>query len=127
MRVSLPGLSASMRRVLAIGGSVVAGLVGWFLAASYLFVAMAELQGLLDRPWLAWWLYAANSPDGWTWTLLAMSGALPLVLVAAGAFAVWRLLRRTHEVLRRPLYGDSQWASEPEMLSAGIKQSRSPY
>jgi hypothetical protein len=46
---------------------------------------------------------------------------------AAGiALAAWQLTRGFYSSVK-PLYGASAWASEAEMLSAGIKQSRSPY
>jgi hypothetical protein len=112
-----------MRRaaVVAIGTAVGAGLIGWSVAASYLFVAMAGLSGLLERPWLAWWLYAANTPDGWTVALLAVSASLPLAFAAA-----WRLTGGFYRSVR-PLYGASEWASDADQQSASIKQSRSPF
>jgi hypothetical protein len=118
-----------MRRVavVAIATAVGAGLTGWFIAASYLFVATAGLSGLLARPWLAWWLYATNSPDGWTVTLLAASGAIPLVFVAGGAVAVWRVRSAFRRAFPRPLYGDSAWASEAEQRQGSITQTRTPF
>ena len=98
----LAGLSAMKR------GGVPARrrrLAGWTVAASYLFVQLAGLGGKLARPWLAWWLYASNSPDGWTVTLLAASAALPLVLVAAATFAIWRLRSAVQQgVPRAPVW-----------------------
>lgn len=124
---SLPGL-AVMRRVavvaIAIAGG--AGLSGWFIAASYLFVAMAGLSGMLERPWLAWWLYATNTPDGWTVALLAVSASLPLAFAAGITLATWRLTRGFYSSVR-PLYGASEWASDADQQSASIKQSRSPF
>ena len=118
----LTGLSA-----MKCGGVLAVALAGWTAAASYLFVQFGGLGGKLARPWLAWWLYASNSPDGWTVTLLAASAALPLVLVAAATFAIWRLRSAYDRTFPRPLYGDSTWATDSEKQSAGIKQSRSPF
>ena len=57
---------------------------------------------------------------------LGGSAALPLVFAAGIALAAWQLTRGFYSSVK-PLYGASAWASEAEMLSAGIKQSRSPF
>lgn len=119
-----------MRRTLAIGSSIVAGLAGWTVIASYLFVAVAGLSGMLERPWLAWWLYAANSPDGWTTALLVVAAALPLAIVVGAAYRL-NLLRFIPGWFARPapqaLYGDSRFATEADQRKGGISQSRSPF
>ena len=68
-----------MKRVPVAAGVLLGGFAGWTVAASFLFVQFGGLGGKLDQPWLAWWLYAVSSPDGWTVALLAASAALPLV------------------------------------------------
>ena len=122
---SLPGHSAT-RRAGKPAAIALCAVAGWSVVASYLFVTMAGLSGLLARPWLAWWLYAANSSDGWTVTLLAVSGALPM---AAAAAAVWRLRAVYRRAFPRtaPLYGDSSWASEADQRQSSIKQTSSPF
>lgn len=113
-----------MRRAAVWSCVGVGGLAAWLLAASCLFVHFGGLSGMLGRPWMAWWDYAANSPDGWTATLLAASGVLPLVLMAGVALAAWRLRRRFPGALGRPLYGDSQWATDAEMRAGGLRRIR---
>jgi hypothetical protein len=115
-----------VKRVPVAAGVLLGGFAGWTVAASFLFVQFGGLGGQLDQPWLAWWLYAVSSPDGWTVALLAATAGLPLVLAAGIALAAWQLTRGFYSSVK-PLYGASAWASEAEMLSAGIKQSRSPY
>jgi hypothetical protein len=106
-----------MMRVAAVGCSALAAaLAAWFVAASYLFVALGRLD--IDQPWCAWWLYANNQPDAWTLLLLAVSAIIPLFVTGAVLTAVWRLIGAR---LRRPLYGNSTWATDAEMRSCGIR------
>ena len=102
-----------MIRAIAVGLSA---LAAWFVAASYLFVALGRLD--IDQPWCAWWLYATDQPDIWTRLLLGVSAILPLFVAAAVLTAVWRLIGSR---LRRPLYGDSAWATDAEMRACGIR------
>ena len=102
-----------MIRAVAIG---VSALAAWFVAASYLFVALGRLD--IDQPWRAWWLYANNQPDTWTLLLLAVSAIIPLFVAGAVLTAVWRLIGTR---LRRPLYGNSAWATDAEMRACGIR------
>lgn len=101
---------------------LVASIAGWTVIASYLFVSMAGISGLLERPWLAWWLYVANSPDAWTVMLLVASGAVPLVLAAGIAYR----FRMFFGVRPPGLYGNSKWATERDMADSGIVTSRKP-
>ena len=107
--VSEPPGSSAMKRVPVAAGVLVGGVAGWTVAASYLFVQFGGLGGKLERPWLAWWLYAANSPDGWTVALLAASAALPLVFGrrhrSRGMAAHQGLLQQRQAALRRQRVG----------------------
>jgi hypothetical protein len=115
-----------MKRAALVAAVLVGSIIGWTVVASYLFVTVAGLSGKLDHPWLAWWLYAANGPDGWTVALLAASGVVPPVLVAGVAYRLRMFSgRRFNGGLPRPLYGNSTWATDAEMRAGGIKQVRS--
>jgi hypothetical protein len=106
-----------MTRVAAVVCSALAAaLAAWFVAASYLFVALGRLD--IDQPWRAWWLYATNQPDAWTLLLLAVSAIIPLFVAGAVLTAAWRLIGTR---LRRPLYGNSAWATDAEMRACGIR------
>ena len=106
-----------MIRAVAIGVSALAAaLAAWFVAASYLFVALGRLD--IDQPWCAWWLYATGQPDTWTLLLLTVSAIIPLLVAGGALTAVWRLIGTR---LRRPLYGNSAWATDAEMRSCGIR------
>ncbi len=108
-----------MIRTSAVALSAVAAvLVAWLIAASYVFVALGRLD--IDQPWFAWWLYANYQPDLWTLCLLAVSAILPAVVACAVLIALWRGLGAR---LRRPLYGNSVWATDAEMRSGGIRSS----
>jgi hypothetical protein len=98
--------------------AVAAALVAWLIAASYVFVALGRLD--IDQPWLAWWLYATDQPDLWTLCLLVVSAIIPAVAACAVLVALWRGLGAR---LRRPLYGNSAWATDGEMRSGGIRSS----
>ena len=99
-----------------------AGILVWMMAASYLFLALGGID--IDQPWVAWWLYATDQPDTWTVCLLLLSAALP----ALAAFAALMAMRRTlNGWLRRPLYGNSAWATDTERRSGGIRSSRSLF
>jgi hypothetical protein len=102
-----------MIRAVAIG---VSALAAWFVAASYLFVALGRLD--IDQPWRAWWLYATGQPDTWTLLLLTVSAIIPLFVAGGALTAVWRLIGTR---LRRPLYGNSAWATDAEMRACGIR------
>ena len=125
-QVFLPARSLSREARPVAAGVLLGGFAGWTAAASSLFVQFGGLGGKLDQPWLAWWLYAVNSPDGWTVALLAASAALPLVFVAAATFAIWRLRSAYDRTFPRPLMGTAR-GPDSEKQSAGIKQSRSPF
>jgi len=106
-----------MTRAAAVGlSALAAAFAAWFVAASYLFVALGRLD--IDQPWRAWWLYATNQPDAWTLLLLAVSAIIPLIVAGAVLTAVWRLIGTR---LRRPLYGNSAWATDAEMRACGIR------
>jgi len=106
-------------RTIAVALSAVAGaLAAWLVAASYLFVALGRLD--LDQPWLAWWLYATHRPDLWTRGLLAVSAITPAIVTCAAFIALWRAVGARR---RRPLYGNSAWATDAEMRSGGIRPS----
>ena len=106
-------------RTIAVALSAIAGaLAAWLVAASYLFVALGRLD--LDQPWLAWWLYATHRPDLWTRGLLAVSAITPAIVTCAAFIALWRAVGAR---LRRPLYGNSAWATDAEMRSGGIRPS----
>ena len=108
-----------MIRTIAVALSAVAGaLAAWLVAASYLFVALGRLD--LDQPWLAWWLYATHRPDLWTRCLLAVSAITPAIVTCAAFIALWCAVGAR---LRRPLYGNSAWATDAEMRSGGIRPS----
>ena len=108
-----------MIRTIAVALSAVAGaLAAWLVAASYLFVALGRLD--LDQPWLAWWLYATHRPDLWTRGLLAVSAITPAIVTCAAFIALWRAVGARR---RRPLYGNSAWATDAEMRSGGIRPS----
>jgi hypothetical protein len=106
-----------MTRAAAVGlSALAAALAAWFVAASYLFVALGRLD--IDQPWRAWWLYATDQPDTWTLLLLAVSAIIPLFVAGAVLTAAWRLIGTK---LRRPLYGNSAWATNAEMRACGIR------
>ena len=106
-----------MTRAAAVGlSALAAALAAWFVAASYLFVALGRLD--IDQPWRAWWLYATDQPDTWTLLLLAASAIIPLLVAGAVLTAAWRLIGTR---LRRPLYGNSAWATDAEMRTCGIR------
>jgi hypothetical protein len=106
-----------MTRAAAVGlSALAAALAAWFVAASYLFVALGRLD--IEQPWRAWWLYAPNQPDTWTLWLLAVSAIIPLFVTGAVLTSVWRLIGTR---LRRPLYGNSAWATDAEMRFCGIR------
>jgi hypothetical protein len=106
-----------MMRAAAIGiTALAAALVAWLVTASYIFVAIGRLD--IDQPWLAWWLYATDQPDAWTLLLLAVSAIIPPFVMGAVLTALWRLIGNR---LRRPLYGNSAWATDAEMRSCGIR------
>jgi hypothetical protein len=106
-----------MTRAAAIGlSALAAALAAWFVAASYLFVALGRLD--IDQPWRAWWLYATAQPDTWTLLLLAVSAIIPLFVMGAVLTGVWQ---RIGTRLRRPLYGNSAWATDAEMRASGIR------
>ena len=108
-----------MIRTIAVAlSAVAAALAAWLVAASYLFVALGRLD--LDQPWLAWWLYATHRPDLWTRCLLAVSAITPAIVTCAAFIALWRAVGAR---LRRPLYGNSAWATVAEMRSGGIRPS----
>jgi hypothetical protein len=101
-----------MTRAAAVGlSALAAALAAWFVAASYLFVALGRLD--IDQPWLAWWLYATDLPDTWTLLLLAVSAIFPLFVAGAVLTAVWQLIGTRH--------GNSAWATDAEMCSCGIR------
>jgi hypothetical protein len=108
-----------IRTIAVVLAAVAATLGAWFVAASYLFVALGRLD--IDQPWLAWWLYATHRPDLWTRCLLAISAITPALVTCAGLIAVWRAVGTR---LHRPLYGNSAWATDGEMRSGGIQSSR---
>ena len=103
-----------------------AAVAVWSVAASWVFVALGRLDGQLRHPWVAWWDYAIAKPDGWTTLLLAVSAVIPLLSVGALIFGVWRF-RHFCRRFRRPLYGDSTWATEAEARDGGIRSSGSPF
>jgi hypothetical protein len=103
-----------------------AAIAVWSVGASWVFVVLGRLDGQLDDPWIAWWDYAIAGPDGWTTLLLIVSGAVPLLVVGTVIFGLWRL-RRACRRFRRPLYGDSTWASDADMRDGGIQSSGSPF
>ena len=106
-----------MTRAAAVGCSALAAaLAAWFVAASYIFVALGRLD--IDQPWRAWWLYATDQPDAWTLLLLAVSAIIPPFVAGAALTAVWRLIGTR---LRQPLYGNSAWATDAEMRACGIR------
>ena len=105
-----------IRTIAVAVSAVAAALAAWLVAASYLFVALGRLD--IDQPWRAWWLYATNQPDTWTLLLLAVSAIIPLFVAGGALTAVWRLIGTK---LRRPLYGNSAWATDAEMRSGGIR------
>ena len=108
-------------RAAAIAFAILAGaLVSWLVAASYIFLALGRLD--IDEPWFAWWLYATDQPDAWTLFLLAVSAALPALVTGAVLTALWRAIGVS---VRRPLYGNSAWATDAELRSGGIQSSRS--
>jgi hypothetical protein len=107
-------------RTIAVAlAAVAAALAAWLVAASYLFVALGRLD--IDQPWLAWWLYATHGPDLWTRCLLAISAIIPLLVMCAALIALWRAVGARR---RRPLYGNSAWATDGEMRSGDIVSSR---
>ena len=112
-------MRAVIRTIAVALSAVTAGLAGWLVAASYLFAALGRLD--IDQPWLAWWLYATHRPDLWTRCLLAVSAIIPAVAACAVLVALWRAVGAR---LRRPLYGNSAWATDAEMRSGGILSSR---
>jgi len=107
-----------MRTSAAALSAVAVAMVAWLVAASYVFVALGRLD--IDQPWLAWWLYATDQPDLWTLCLLAVSAIIPALAACAVLTALWRGLGVR---LRRPLYGNSAWATDAEMRSGGIRSS----
>ena len=117
------GLVQTMRaviRTIAVAlSAVAAALAAWLVAASYLFAALGRLD--IDQRWLAWWLYATDQPDRWTLCLLAISAIIPAFVTCAVLTALWRAIGAR---LRRPLYGNSAWATDAEMRFGGIRSSR---
>ena len=111
-----------MRGAAIAFSALVALLVAWLVAASYIFVALGRLD--IDQPWLAWWLYAADQPDGWTLFLLAVSAIVPALATCAVLVGLWRAVGGRP---RRPLYGNSAWATDAEMRSGGIRSSKALY
>ena len=106
-----------MTRAAAVGlFAFAATLAAWFVAASYLFVALGRLD--IDQPWRTWWLYATDQPDAWTLLLLGVSAIIPLFVACAVLTAVWQFIGTR---LHRPLYGNSAWATDAEMRSCGIR------
>lgn len=81
---------------LALGlGFVLAGLIAWEVAASYLFIAFGRMTWLtygddLDYPFLVYIIRCLDEPTRWTKTLLAVSGIIPPAVVAALAYGMWR-------------------------------------
>jgi hypothetical protein len=103
-----------------------AAIAVWSIEASWVFVALGRLDGQLDDPSIAWWDYAIAGPDGWTMLLLIISGAVPLLIVGTVIFGLRRMTRACRR-FRRPLYGDSTWASDLDMRDGGIRSSGSPF
>jgi hypothetical protein len=113
-------------RLIKVAGLLIAGMAVWSVASSYLFVYVGGLAGQFDRPWLVWWTYAKSDPDGWTKVVLATTAIAPPALIGVVVIALRRVTSVRHR-LRRPLYGNSTWASDDEMRAGGIRQSRSPF
>ena len=103
-----------------------AAITVWSVAASLVFVALGGLDGQLEHPWVAWWDYALAEPEGWTTSLLTVSGTVPLLVAGTVIFGVWRL-RHFCRRFRRSLYGDSTWATDAEMRDGGIRSSGGPF
>jgi hypothetical protein len=97
--------------------------VAWMVAASAIYCAGVGKIDLFAFPYTQWLQAAPWWRYSWSVGLwVYISAALPtLVLLICTAGAV-RYYRRPS---RRPLYGDSQWASDAEMRAGGIKQIRS--
>jgi type IV secretory pathway TraG/TraD family ATPase VirD4 len=112
-------MRAVISRSAVASAAVAAVLAAWLVAASYLFVALGRVD--IDQPWLAWWLYATHQPDLWTRCLLAVSAITPALATCAALIALWRAVGAR---LRRPLYGNSAWATNAEMRAGGIRSSR---
>ena len=112
-------MRAVIRTIAVASSAVAAALAAWLVAASYLFTALGRLD--IDQRWLAWWLYATDQPDRWTLCLLAISAIIPVFVTCAVLIASWRAIGAR---LRRPLYGNSAWATNAERRSGGIRSSR---
>lgn len=98
--------------------------LAWEVAASYLFLWMAGLHGLVAQPWMAWWTYCDSGyHDFWTRLYLILSAAGPIVPLVIAAVIAARIYRARANRLP-PLYGDSRFATDSDMRAGGVGRSR---
>lgn len=100
---------------------IMTAIVAWFIAASLLFVWIGGLQGQLDYPWLACWMYWGD-PDPNTRLLLTVSGLIPVMAAVAIGVVAYRIAADLRNRRRFPFW-PWQWRQEedsPRPLERGV-------
>lgn len=116
-------------RLSAIVGCVVAVSV----IASFIFLWLTDLYGLVSQPWLAWWnhflfyrpmsMFIASSL-----VESAMSVIVPLAIIGKLIY-YYRVGPAVYQQTApgKSLYGNSKFASTSDMKAGGIRKSKSPF
>jgi type IV secretory pathway TraG/TraD family ATPase VirD4 len=94
----------------------------WLVAASYLFLSLRGLSGMVEEPWKAWWVYKQSDySDIRTRGYLALSAVVAAAILLAVVSTTVRV--RGFGAARRKLYGDSTWAQRREMQKGGVRRT----
>lgn len=114
-----------MVKKLAIIGAVLIAVSGWNVLASAILCFGVRHRELLVFPYLQW-IEAASLFRVVNWQVkiwIFAAGMLATVAVMIGLIA----LVRSGRPAKQPLYGASQWATEQQMHTGGVRRERSPF
>lgn len=114
-------------------GAIIGCVAAVSVIASFVFLWLTDLYGLVSQPWLAWWnhllfyrpmsLFIASS-------LIesAMSVIAPLAIIGK-LIHCYRVGPTVYQQTTpgKSLYGNSKFASTGDMKAGGIRKSKSPF
>jgi hypothetical protein len=113
-----------MRKFASILLLLLAMAYGWVVAASALYLTVADKFDLFQYPYMQWiqaapyWRY-----DPWMTAYVVGSAAIPTVVVGLCLFGLVR-----HQRNRRPaIYGETQWATPQQRNANGISTKSRPF
>lgn len=114
-----------MVREIAIIGAVLIAVSGWNMLASAILCFGVRHRELLAFPYLQW-IEAASLFRVADWQVkiwIFTAAMLASVAVMVGVIA----LVPSRRPAKQPLYGASQWATEQQMYTSGVRRERSPF